>query len=96
MLNYSYTLNGSSYWGIQNITISFNNSTNTNQVISEGNNTTFSNSIYNEFLNNSQNTYYLTINATDIYNDTNTTTVTINSTTYIFPTITLPLVSVAV
>ena len=94
LLNYSYTLNGSSYWGIQNITISFNNSTNSNQAISEGNNTAFSNSpIYNEFLNNSQNTYYLTINATDIYNDTNTTIIPINSTTYVFPTITLPLAS---
>jgi hypothetical protein len=88
LLNYSYILNGSSYWGISNITVSFNNSTNSNQLISEGNNTTFSNSIYNEFLNNSQNTYYLTINATDIYNDTNTTTIPINSTTYVFPIIT--------
>ena len=88
LLNYSYILNGSSYWGISNITVSFNNSTNSNQLINEGNNTTFSNSIYNEFLNNSQNTYYLTINATDIYNDTNTTIIPINSTTYVFPIIT--------
>ena len=88
LLNYSYILNGSSYWGISNITISFNNSTNSNQLINEGNNTTFSNNIYNEFLNNSQNIYYLTINATDIYNDTNTTIIPINSTTYVFPIIT--------
>ena len=88
LLNYSYILNGSSYWGISNITVSFNNSINPNQLISEGNNTTFSNSIYNEFPNNSQNSYYLTINATDIYNDTNTTIIPINSTTYAFPIIT--------
>ncbi|MEM3264549.1 MAG: hypothetical protein QXH07_01170, partial [Thermoplasmata archaeon] len=92
LLNYSYILNGSSYWNISNITVSFSNSTNTNQLINESNNT-FSNTIYNEFLNNSINNYYLTINSTDIFNDTNTTIIPINSTTYIFPTITPPLAS---
>jgi len=87
LLNYSYNLTGTSLWNITNITIIFPNST---TVLNESSNVINNSGIYNLFTNNSITSYNITISAVDIYNDTLNTTQTINTTAYVFPTISAP------
>ena len=89
LLNYTYYLNGSSYWNITNITITFANST----TILNGSGNTINQTIYNLFTNNSITNNTVTISEVDAFNDTLNSTQYIASTPYIFPQITVPVIS---
>ena len=89
LLNYTYYLNGSSYWNITNITITFANST----TILNGSGNTINQTVYNLFTNNSITNNTVTISEVDAFNDTLNETQYITSTPYIFPQITVPVIS---
>ena len=89
LLNYTYYLNGSSYWNITNITITFANST----TILNGSGNTINQTVYNLFTNNSITNNTVTISEVDAFNDTLNSTQYITSTPYIFPQITVPVIS---
>ena len=88
LLNYTYYLNGSSYWNITNITITFANST----TILNGSGNTINQSLYNLFTNNSITNNTAVISEIDQFNDTLNLTQYITSTPYVFPQITVPII----
>jgi hypothetical protein len=90
LLNYSYSVNYSSYWQLKNISINFGNGHIDVQNVSGTSG--IAGGFYNTFTNNSNVTQNISITLTDIYNNSDTFNTILNTTPYVFPQITSPVV----
>ena len=87
LLNYLYTLNAISYYGINSVSINFgaNSVSSGNSIAFTGSPSIASNSMWNIYQNNAITSYNAVVTINDIYGDVLSNTVQIATSTYNFP-----------
>ncbi|MHB1764765.1 MAG: PKD domain-containing protein [Gammaproteobacteria bacterium] len=90
LLNYTYDINYTSTYNLSSISVNFGNA-GSYQVYSD-NNATDNLIFYNNYTSNSILNHTITINLTNIYNDTASFNTTLQTTAYVFPTAPPPIV----
>ncbi|MHB1764764.1 MAG: beta strand repeat-containing protein [Gammaproteobacteria bacterium] len=90
LLNYTYNVSYSSYWNLSSITVNFGDGVIDVENITNTSGT--ATNFFNSFSNNSNTSYNISITLKDIYNNTATFNESLNTTKYIFPQITNPVI----
>ena len=87
LLNYLYTLNAISYYGINSVSINFgaNSVSSGNSIAFTGSPSIASNSMWNIYQNNAITSYNAVVTINDIYGDVLSNTVVFTTNTYVYP-----------